>query len=149
MTCVTSKDGTPGETVEKKTGICDKALVLLLTITFIQNTIYGLASPFMPVVLQEKGISSGMTGVIFAVYAVASVLSSIVIGMYMDQVGHRCVIIFGTLLMAISIASFGLIEDMTDYAIVLAIAITSRSFESAASGLMNTAVYSYSALAYP
>ena len=90
-----------------------------------------------------------MTGVIFAVYAVASVLSSIVIGMYMDQVGHRCVIIFGTLLMAISIASFGLIEDMTDYAIVLAIAITSRSFESAASGLMNTAVYSYSALAYP
>ena len=90
-----------------------------------------------------------MTGVIFAVYAVASVMSSLVIGMYMDQIGHRCVILFGTLLMAVSIASFGVIEDLTDYTMVLSIAITSRCFEGAASGLMNTAVYSYTALAYP
>ena len=132
-----------------KTGIFDKSISLLLTILFISNTIYGLASPFLPVELAAKGISSGMTGVIFAMYAVASVLSALVVGMYLDRIGHRCVIMFGALLMSVAIACFGLIESLTDKLTILVLSMSLRFLQGMASGAINTSVYSYVAQAYP
>ena len=107
-------------------GVCDKTISLLLTIIFIANTIYGLAAPFLPVELEAKGISTSMTGVIFAIHAVASVLASMVSGIYIDLVGHRCLLMFGVLLMSASIACFGVIESLTDKTAILVLSMALR-----------------------
>ena len=116
---------------------------------FIANSIYALAAPFLPVELEAKGISSSMTGVIFAIYAVASVFAALVCGMYLDLFGHRCMLIFGSLLMAASIACFGVIENMTDKTVISVLAVALRIFQGVASGVINTSVYSYAAQVYP
>ena len=90
-----------------------------------------------------------MTGVIFAIYAVASVLAALACGMYLDLVGHRCMLCFAILLMASSIACFGVIESLTDKIAILVLSIALRLSQGVASGMINTTVYSYVAQAYP
>ena len=86
-------------------------LLLLITI-FVVNTIYGLASPFLPSVLEEKDVSSIWTGIIFSTYAVAATIMSIVTGGCLDKLGHKTVITVGAFLMSAAIICFGFITDI-------------------------------------
>ena len=88
----------------------DRSIGLLLLVIFVSNTIYGLASPFLPTVLEEKEIDSVWTGIIFAAYAVASIFASLAAGKLLDKIGHNKILCAGCALMAGSIACFGLIE---------------------------------------
>ena len=101
----------------------DRSLYLLVLALFVSNTIYGLASPFLPTVMEDKNISSVWTGVIFAAFAVASTFTSLVVGKILDRIGHNRVIMFGCLLMAVCITAFGFIEDLNqaEYVIILSI----------------------------
>jgi hypothetical protein len=49
----------------------DKSIVMLMAMLFMTNTIYGLASPFLPILLVDAGVDSTWIGLIFAMYAVA------------------------------------------------------------------------------
>ena len=90
----------------------DRSIVLILTVLLLSNTIYGLASPFLPRLLEERGISESWTGLIFATYAVAYMFSSPVIGLLVDRTGHSLLMTTGIVLMAGSIASFGTAINM-------------------------------------
>jgi len=107
----------------------DCALVLLLVTLFVANTIYGLASPFLPTVLEDKEISSVWTGIIFASYAVASTFTSIITGMVLEKYGHNRIIMLGAFLMAAAIASFGFIEDLDAKKSVISLAIGLRMLQ--------------------
>ena len=85
---------------------------MLVLAIFVSNTIYGLASPFLPNVFEDKDIESVWTGVIFAAFAIASTFSSLFIGKVLDSVGHRNVIVFGSMQMAASMSLFGLVKDL-------------------------------------
>ena len=103
----------------------DRSICLLVLALFVSNTIYGLASPFLPTVMDEKNISSVWTGVIFSAFAIASILSSLLIGKTLDKIGHNRVIMLGCLLMAGCIAAFGFIDDLekAEYVIPISIAL--------------------------
>ena len=90
----------------------DRSILLILFCTFISNTIYGLASPFLPTVLELKDVSSVWTGVIFSAYAIAATIVSILTGLILDKIGHNKVFMFGAFLMSGSIIAFGFIEDI-------------------------------------
>ena len=90
----------------------DRSILLILFCTFISNTIYGLASPFLPTVLELKDVSSVWTGVIFSAYAIASTIVAVLTGLVLDKIGHNKVIMFGAFLMSGSIIAFGFIEDI-------------------------------------
>lgn len=85
----------------------DRSIVLILTVLFLSNTIYGLASPFLPRLLEERGISESWTGLIFATYAIAYMIGAPIIGTLVDKVGHGLIMTVGILLMSGAIASFG------------------------------------------
>ena len=104
----------------------DRAICLLVLALFVSNTIYGLASPFLPTVMDEKEISSVWTGIIFSAYAIASVLTSLVVGKTLDSVGHSRVMFLGCLLMATCITAFGFIEDFDKAEYVISISIALR-----------------------
>ena len=104
----------------------DKSLALILLNSFFTNTIYGLASPFLPALLEEAGVDSVMTGLIFASYAIAVTIVSPIVGMQLSNFEQRKIMSFGCILMAISCASFGRVEYTTDTTIVVAFAIGLR-----------------------
>lgn len=85
----------------------DKSIFLIMAMLFTTNTIYGLASPFLPTLLDEAGVDATWTGLIFAVYAVASIITSLAVGKLIARIGHRKLITTGGILMALSIVGFG------------------------------------------
>jgi len=141
----------------------DSSIVLVLVSQFFCATMYGLASPFLPTVFEEKDIATIWTGFIFAVYAIAMMGSSLVVGKILDKYSHRIIIVLGCLLMAISVACFGLIERLEAVyviAISIVLRIGSGKFTSlklsntfigigSAHGMIATANFSYVAQAYP
>ena len=106
--------------------LVDLSICLLAFTILISNSIYGLASPFLPTVLEEKEITSVWTGVIFSSYAVATIFTSLVVGKIIDSIGHNRIIMFGCFLMAVSIGCFGLIEGIVQNEQVIAISILLR-----------------------
>ena len=105
--------------------MCDFTLVLLLVTIFFGNMMYSLASPFLPEVLEEKGITSVWTGIIFAVYAVAKTFTNIITGKVIGKFGHKRIMMVGAFIMAAAIASFGFIEgmDAKEYIIISSIGL--------------------------
>ena len=92
----------------------DCSLGIILLTTFLSNTIYGLAAPFLPHLLEEKGIETFWTGLIFAAYAIATIFVSLIAGMIIDCVSHAKVMFIGTLLMSASIAAFSLAFNLDE-----------------------------------
>ena len=98
------------------------SIVLVLISQFFSATMYGLASPFLPTVFEEKDIPSVWTGVIFSIYAVAMMIISLFVGKILDKVSHKSIITSGCFLMGVSVAGFGFIERFdTTYCIALSI----------------------------
>ena len=54
----------------------EKGIVWILICTLISNSAYALIAPFLPLEFKEKGISTHLIGLIFAVYSVAVILVS-------------------------------------------------------------------------
>ena len=104
----------------------DKSKAMILLLLFASNTIYGLASPFLPTFFEDRGISSTWTGMIFAAYAIASTIVSLLSGKCLDKVGHNKIMLFGGLLMSASIVSFGLITRIESNVYLIAVAIFLR-----------------------
>ena len=100
----------------------NRSIVLVLISQFFSATMYGLASPFLPTVFEEKDIPSIWTGVIFSIYAVASMIVSLFVGKILDKVSHRTIITSGCFIMGLSVSGFGFIERFsTEYCIALSI----------------------------
>ena len=123
-------------------------MAIILTI-FLSNSIYGLASPFLPVVLDEVGVSETWTGLIFASYAIAGTIVSPIVGKVMDKVGHKKIMAAGSLLMSLACTSFGFVEYIHNNTIIIICGILIRFLQGTASSMINTTAYSFAALAYP
>ena len=87
----------------------DSSIYLLVALTGMTNLIYGLAAPFLPTMLNDRGVAETWTGLIFAIYAVSSMVTSLFVGKTIGNNRHRKMITCGTILMGISIAGFGLV----------------------------------------
>ena len=104
----------------------DKSINTILLTLMLSNVIYGLASPFLPNLLEQAGIASTWTGIIFAVYAVALTIVSLIVGQFLDRLGHTKVMTAGCILMAISCGSFGLVKYVDGKRAIIASAIILR-----------------------
>jgi MFS family permease len=90
-------------------------------------------SPFYPVLQQELGFSATTSTTIFAVYAVALLLTLLVTGSSSDHVGRRPVVSAGFVVLALSMLAFWHADSVT----VLVIA---RIVQGVAAGLLMAAL---------
>ena len=104
----------------------DCSLCIILLTTFLSNTIYGLAAPFLPQLLEEKGIDPTWTGLIFASYAIATIFVSLIAGKIVDKISHAWVMFAGTLLMSGSIAAFSCAFSLEENWEIIAVSIGLR-----------------------
>ena len=98
----------------------------LMCLLFLVNTIYGLASPFLPQVLEEKGVTSTWTGIIFASWAFSMVFTAPIVGKMLHKTGHAKMFVFGVSLMSSCCLCFGLIEKIESTASIIATSISLR-----------------------
>ena len=81
--------------------MADLSLTAIVLIVFLANTLYGLASPFLPPLLEERGIASSWTGLIFASYAIGVTIVAPIVGQVIDKFGHKKIMAAGIILMAV------------------------------------------------
>ncbi|AJY47682.1 MFS transporter [Martelella endophytica] len=70
-------------------------------------------SPFYPVLKQELGFSSAMMTAIFAIYAVALLLTLLIAGSLSDHIGRRPVLSAGFFILGLSALIFATASDVT------------------------------------
>ena len=99
----------------------------LLCALLLSNMTYGLAAPFLPKLLQDKGIESTSTGLILATYAVARIVASLIAGKIIDSMSHSKVLALGSGLMAISIGAFGFATDLQSNGSIITLCIVLRA----------------------
>jgi MFS family permease len=86
-------------------------------------------SPFYPVLAQEIGFDAGVISIVFAVYAVALLLTLLTAGSLSDHIGRRPVAIVGLLLLAGSMLLFW-------HADAVALLFVARILQGIATGLL-------------
>jgi len=104
----------------------DKAISINLVVLFLDNTMFGLASPFLPKLLEDRGIKSLWTGMIFASNAIIYMIASPIIGKLVDRAGHRNMMVIGSFILAGSVAAFGTILYFESNAALITVAIALR-----------------------
>ena len=102
--------------------MCTFTKSVLLLVLFFANLNYSLAEPFLPLFLESRGVGSTWIGFIFSIFAVASTLTSLLIGKVVDRVGHGKVIISSIFLCAVSVFGFGFINQLESNVNIILIA---------------------------
>ena len=96
--------------------MCDVLQLLLYSIIICSNSVYALASLFLPIVFMDKNVPGFWVGLVFAMYSIVVVLVSPIIGKIVSHVGFANLIAFGLTCMGISIIPVGfLVEIESDY----------------------------------
>lgn len=112
------------------------------------NSVYSLASLFLPVVFKEKDVPGIWVGLVFSMYSIAVVLVSPVIGKVVSRIGFANLIAVGLILMGISIIPIGFLPDIENDYTTLAVGIFLRALQGTASASINSTCYSLAANKY-
>lgn len=86
-------------------------------------------SPFYPVLQQQLGFSAGTMTAIFAVYAVALLVTLLLVGSVSDHVGRRPVVSVGFVVLALSMVAFWHADSVT-------VLVVARVVQGVAAGLL-------------
>ena len=127
---------------------CDLQMAILGMVLILCNINYCLAAPFLPIFLEIRGVSATWTGFIFAIFSVASTITSILIGEIVDKVGHKRLLAYSTLFMSACTMAFGFINYIDQNWLIIFVACILRVGQGLAYGTINTVVYSFCAQAY-
>mmetsp|Transcript_29578 Transcript_29578/g.39339 ORF Transcript_29578/g.39339 Transcript_29578/m.39339 type:complete len:93 (-) Transcript_29578:1096-1374(-) len=71
-----------------------KLLLILVTLLF-SNSSYAIIAPFLPLELEEHGIDGATVGLIFGVYSVGRIITSLVVGKISHRLGVKKILSFG------------------------------------------------------
>ncbi|MCL3819454.1 MFS transporter [Aeromicrobium wangtongii] len=126
-----SVDTTAAATTLRSTPTPGFVLVIAAVVAMMAGA--SAPSPFYPVLQQDIGFSATTSTTIFAVYAVALLLTLLVTGATSDHIGRRPVVSAGFLVLALSMIAFWHADSVT----VLLIA---RIVQGAAAGLLISAL---------
>jgi MFS family permease len=82
----------------------------ILFITMLSNSAYAIIAPFLPFVLDKKGIDQKWMGCIFASYSIGVIVFSLIVGKMLSKSGRRSrFIAVGLACMGVSFLNFGAI----------------------------------------
>jgi len=94
--------------------------------TALANSAYAIIAPFLPFEFKKKEIDQDWIGYIFAVYSIAVIFCSPLVGNMISYCGRRKPVFLGMLLMGASFIMFGMASDVPDKNIFIALAIFNR-----------------------
>ena len=127
----------------------DRKVVWILLCTLISNSAYALIAPFLPLEFKEKGISGHMIGMMFAVYSVAVIVCSPLVGKTIECIGNANMISSGIATMGLAFVLFGFIPQLDEMAYILTVGFILRFIQGASSAFVQTTCYSIATNEFP
>ena len=116
-------------------------MLMILTVIVIEGLIYGLASPFLPGVLEEKGISTFTTGIIFA--ASPAIIVCMLTGPALEKIGHVRMLGWGAMTVAVGSTCLGVLPFLDNKAVIVTLCITFRFLQDIGGAMFCVSTYSY------
>ncbi|MHA2249894.1 MAG: MFS transporter [Candidatus Kariarchaeaceae archaeon] len=92
-------------------GDSGKAVFSLFTASIVLNLGFGIMIPFIPTFALQLGASVTIIGFIIAAFTVGRAMIASSAGAYSDKIGRKRVMLFGTLVYALSTASMALVNS--------------------------------------
>lgn len=105
----------------------ERSVLIILIVLILDNMVYGISVPFLPIVYEDLGISSSWTGFIIGMFSIAYMIVAPIFGTIVDKFGHKRMIVMGLLFMSASMAAFAAIDYVKDKTQVLIISLFLRS----------------------
>jgi MFS family permease len=128
---------------------CDGLKAWILLCTLILSAAAAVIIPFLPVEIENKGISSVWVGPIFAIYPVGIILFSPLVSSLVPCLGAANVIALGMAGTGISLACLGLIMYSNNAPFIIGAALLSLFILGAASAFVRTTCYIITTNEYP
>ena len=114
-----------------------EALIIWILFTNLSaNSAYALCAPFLAIEFDNKGIPGAYVGMIFALYSVAVIFVSPMVGKIVDSAGHKNLLSAGIGFMGIAFVFFGFIESMERQPAILALGCVLRFVQGMASAFV-------------
>lgn len=127
---------------------CDATQLIIYIIIVCSNSVYALASLFLPKVFLGKDIPGFWSGLVFSMYSIAVVLVSPFIGTLVTRCGYKNLLAVGLVAMGISIIPIGFLMKIENDVVTLAVGLVLRALQGTASATINTTCYSLAANKY-
>jgi MFS family permease len=127
----------------------DNLQLTLYAIIVATNSVYSLASLFLPTVFEEKEISGWYVGLVFAFYAIAQITVSPFVGKLLKRVSYANVITFGLFCMGCSIVPIAFVKQIESNTYVVMLTVLLRFMQGTASASINSTCFSLAADKYP
>ncbi|OMJ66981.1 hypothetical protein SteCoe_35990 [Stentor coeruleus] len=128
-------------------GQISKQIALYIGLLLVCSS-FTLIFPFYPKIAESKGISLWLVGLIFSLNPIASVISTPLLGQYMNKIGRKRTVILSFIFSSLSMFILCPIE-IFDYEIVLVLSILSRIFSGLGASFIFTSVTSIFVSDYP
>ena len=127
----------------------DRTIVWIMLCTLISNSAYAMIAPFLPIEFMDKGIEEEAIGLIFAIYSVAVIIFSPMVGKSVLTFGATNLIASGICGLGITFILFGLIDDMTSPEKIFMYGLILRFFQGMSSSLVQVTCYSIATNDFP
>ena len=121
---------------------------VLAGLRFVIDCSFSIMAPFFPQILADKGIPVAYNGWIFSVFSFTLIVTSPIIGFYLDKMQRAKTLQIGLILLGMSMIGFGfacLIKDETTYLIVI---LSLRGVQGITSAINDTVIMSITGLLY-
>lgn len=117
------------------------ALFSMLLLCFTSFSTMSILAPFFPELIERKGLSSSMNGIIFSVYACVIVVISPVVGKMIPITDPRTLYLIGIAVTAVSNICFGLVQYIYEQAVFILVSISLRVLEALGASCFLTVIY--------
>ena len=114
----------------------ERKIVWIMICTLISNSAYALIAPFLPLEFKNAGISGHMIGLMFAIYSVAVIICSPLVGKSVQYVGNTNMISIGIATMGLAFILFGFIPDIEKEVMILTVGFALRFVQGASSAFV-------------
>ncbi|XP_026142352.1 MFS-type transporter SLC18B1 isoform X2 [Carassius auratus] len=101
-------------------------LISMASINFSSMICYSILGPFFPNEAKKKGVSQAMIGLIFGIYALCTLVGSLILGKYIVQIGAKFMIVAGLFISSGSTVLFGFLDQVSDGTVFIVLCFITR-----------------------
>ncbi|XP_052386345.1 MFS-type transporter SLC18B1-like [Carassius gibelio] len=143
-------DSSPSETPATKMSRQQiLTLIAMASINFSSMICYSILGPFFPNEAKKKGVSQAMIGLIFGIYALCTLVGSLLLGKYIVQIGAKFMIVAGLFVSSGSTVLFGFLDRVSDGTVFIVLCFITRCINAIGFSAAVTSSFAVLAKVFP
>uniref|UniRef100_A0A8C2C440 Solute carrier family 18 member B1 n=1 Tax=Cyprinus carpio TaxID=7962 RepID=A0A8C2C440_CYPCA len=143
-------DSSPAETPATKMSRQQiLTLIAMASINFSSMICYSILGPFFPNEAKKKGVSQAMIGLIFGIYALCTLVGSLLLGKYIVQIGAKFMIVAGLFVSSGCTVLFGFLDQVSDGTVFIVLCFITRCINAIGFSAAVTASFAVLAKVFP